>query len=151
MSTIVENLEALAGMVGQHVGPSRWVVVDQARIDRFADATEDQQWIHVDPARAGEGPFGGTIAHGYLTLSLIPSLLREVLTLRVTAVGVNYGCDRVRFPSPVPVGSDVRLDATIAEVSRVGDAVEAKIDVTIAVRDAAKPACAARVVYRFYR
>src|SRR5579875_1338926 len=101
-------------MVGRHLGYSDYLLVDQERIDRFADATGDHQWIHVDPERAASGPFGTTIAHGYLTLSLVPLLLAQVLRVEGVAFGLNYGSNKVRFPAPVPAGSEVRLGALLA-------------------------------------
>jgi acyl dehydratase len=147
------GIEEFKGLVGTHLGYSEWIGIDQERIDLFADATGDHQWIHVDPERAKDGPFGGTIAHGYLTLSLAPALLQQVITVQGMAFGVNYGCNKVRFPSPVPVGSDVRLGATVAEVEEVegGRGVQVALDLTLEVRDATKPACVAQVVYRYYR
>ncbi len=150
MTTTVEGLEAFRGLVGQHLGYSEWVGVDQERIDRFADATGDHQWIHVDRERAKAGPFGTTIAHGYLTLSLVPMLLSQIVRVQGVAFGVNYGCNRVRFPAPVPAGSDVRLGATLASVEDVAGGVQVAIDVTVEVRDAPKPSCAAQVVFRYY-
>jgi acyl dehydratase len=149
--TTVEGVDAFAGLVGSHLGYSDWVTVDQARIDRFADATGDHQWIHVDPERARGGPFGTTIAHGYLTLSLVPSLLAQVVRVDGVAYAVNYGCNKVRFPSPVPSGSELRLGASVASVEEVGGGVQVALDVTLEVRDAPKPSCAAQVVYRYYR
>ena len=150
MTTTVEGIEAFRGLVGQHLGYSDWVGVDQERIDRFADATGDHQWIHVDRERAKAGPFGTTIAHGYLTLSLVPMLLSQVVRVEGVAFGVNYGCNRVRFPAPVPAGSDVRLGAALASVEDVAGGVQVAIDVTVEVRDAPKPSCAAQVVLRYY-
>ena len=150
MTTTVEGIEAFRGLVGQHLGYSDWVGVDQERIDRFADATGDHQWIHVDRERAKAGPFGTTIAHGYLTLSLVPMLLSQVVRVQGVAFGVNYGCNRVRFPAPVPAGSDVRLGAALASVEDVAGGVQVAIDVTVEVRDAPKPSCAAQVVFRYY-
>ena len=109
MSTTVHGIEEFHSLVGKHLGYSDWLVIDQDRVNLFADATGDHQWIHVDPERAKAGPFGGPIAHGYLTLSLVPVLLDEVLTVEGITFGVNYGCNKVRFPSPVPVGSALRL------------------------------------------
>lgn len=151
MTTTVHGTEDLHALVGTHLGYSDWQVVDQDRIDLFADATGDHQWIHVDPERASSGPFGGTIAHGYLTLSLVPVLLSQVMTVEDVAFGVNYGCNKVRFPSPVPSGSSVRLGATIAAVDDVEGGVQVTIDVALEVRDALKPSCVAQVVYRYYR
>jgi acyl dehydratase len=150
VTTTIQSMDALADMVGQHLGYSDWVVVDQDRIDRFADATGDHQWIHVDPQRARQGPFGTTIAHGYLTLSLVPWLLGQVVRVEGVTFGVNYGCNKVRFPAPVPVGSELRLGATVASVDDVAGGVQVAMDVTLEVRGAAKPSCAAQVVYRYY-
>lgn len=150
MTTTVEGLEAFGGLVGQHLGYSDWVVVGQGRIDCFADATGDHQWIHVDRERAAAGPFGTTIAHGYLTLSLVPMLLSQVVRVQGVTFGVNYGCNRVRFPAPVPAGSDVRLGATLTSVEEVPGGVQVAIDVTVEVRGAPKPSCAAQVVFRYY-
>ena len=116
MATTLEGIEGLKAAVGQDLGTSGWVEVTQDQVNRFADATGDQQWIHVDVERAKAGPFGGPIAHGYLTLSLAPVLLPEVLQVSGISMGVNYGCNKVRFPSPVPVGSKLRLGAKIVDV-----------------------------------
>jgi acyl dehydratase len=149
--TTTIGVDKFQTMVGEHLGYSDWVVVDQGRIDRFADATGDHQWIHVDPERAAKGPFGTTIAHGYLTLSLVPLLLAQVLRVEGVAFGVNYGCNKVRFPAPVPVDSEVRLGASVASVEEVAGGVQVALDVTVEVRDAQKPSCAAQVVVRYYR
>lgn len=151
MTTTVEGIDGFAALVGRHLGYSDWVDVDQARIDRFADATDDHQWIHVDAARARESRFATTIAHGYLTLSLVPSLLAQVVRADGVAYALNYGCNKVRFPAPVPAGSALRLGATVAAVDEVDGGVQVAFDVTVEVRDAAKPSCAAQVVYRYYR
>jgi len=151
VTTTVHGTEDLHALVGTHLGYSDWQMVDQDRIDLFAEATGDHQWIHVDPKRASGGPFGGTIAHGYLTLSLVPVLLSQLITVEGVAFGVNYGCNKVRFPSPVPSGSPVRLGATIAAVEEVEGGVQVTIDVALEVRDALKPSCVAQVVYRYYR
>lgn len=150
MPATVDGIEAFGPLIGQHLGYSDWVVVDQERIDRFADITGDHQWIHVDPARAEGGPFGKTIAHGYLTLSLVPALLSQVVRVQGIAFGVNYGCNRVRFPAPVPVDAAVRLGAAVASVDEVAGGIQVVMDVTIEVRGAAKPSCVAQVVYRYY-
>ena len=148
---VFEGLEQLEAELGRHVGYSDWMEITQDRIDAFADATGDHQWIHVDPERAAEGPFGTTIAHGYLTLSLVPLLLPQVLSVEGVAFGLNYGCNRVRFPAPVPSGSAVRLGAVLASADEVAGGVQVILDVEIAVQDAAKPSCAAEVVLRYYR
>jgi acyl dehydratase len=150
MTTIVSSIEELNKLTGQHLGWSDWHVIDQAQVDLFADATGDHQWIHVDPERAATGPFGATIAHGYLTLSIIPAILQEVVRVQGFKFGVNYGCNKVRFPSPVVVGSKLRLGATIASVESVGDTgAQVVLDVTIETEGAAKPSCVAQVVYRY--
>jgi acyl dehydratase len=151
VSTTVNGIEDFHSLEGTHLGYSDWVEIDQERVNLFADATGDHQWIHVDPERAKDGPFGGAIAHGYLTLSLAPVLLGQVLTVEGMAFGVNYGCNKVRFPSPVPVGSQLRLGAAVAGVEDVEGGVQVTMDITLEVRDAPKPSCVAQVVYRYYR
>jgi acyl dehydratase len=144
------SFEELPSLVGQEVGVSEWVMIDQDRINKFADATGDHQWIHVDPERAKSGPFGGPIAHGYLTLSLIPVLLGGVMKVDGVAMGVNYGTNKVRFTSPVLVGSEIRAGATLASVDEVAGGVQVALDVVVEVKDATKPSCVAQVVFRYY-
>lgn len=151
MTTTVNGIEHFHDLVGQHLGYSEWHEVTQEQVNLFADATGDHQWIHVDPERAKEGPFGGPIAHGYLTLALAPVLLGEVLTVSGISLGVNYGCNKVRFPSPVPVGSKLRLGATVASVEDVKGGVQAVLDVSFETEGSVKPSCVAQVVYRYYR
>ena len=151
MPPIVDGLEAFHDLVGTHVGYSDWETVTQERVNLFADATGDHQWIHTDPERAKEGPFGGAIAHGYLTLSLAPVLLNKVLRVDKMKFGVNYGANKVRFPSPVPVGSELRMGVTIANVEDVEGGVQITYDMVFEIRDAPKPACVAQVVYRYFR
>ncbi len=151
VSTTVDGVEGFSQLVGTHLGFSDWVHIDQERVDLFADATGDHQWIHVDPERAKGGPFGGPIAHGYLTLSLAPVLLGQVLTVQGVSFGVNYGCNKVRFPAPVPVGSTLRLGAEVGGVELVEGGVQVSLELTFEVRDATKPSCVAQVVYRYYR
>ncbi len=151
MATTVHGIEKFHDLVGQHLGYSQWHEITQEQVNLFADATGDHQWIHVDPERAKTGPFGGAIAHGYLTLSLAPALLSKVLTVEGMTFGVTYGCNKVRFPSPVPVGSDVRLGVTVAAVDEVEGGVQVSFDLVFEVRDAPKPSCVAQVVYRYYR
>src|SRR5580658_3737978 len=143
MASIVRSSEDFHALTGEHLGWSDWLVVDQARVNLFADATDDHQWIHVDPERAAAGPFGGPIAHGYLTLSLIPALIHEVLAVEGITFGVNYGCNKVRFPAPVKVGSRLRLGASVGSVVKVEGGVQVVLDVTLATEDADKPSCAA--------
>src|SRR2546430_10857393 len=116
---IFASVDELREAVGEELGPTGWMEIDQKRIDLFAEATGDHQWIHVDPEKAAKGPFGTTIAHGYLTLSLIPSFLPELIAVEGVTMGVNYGVNKVRFPSPVPVGSRLRASAQVAQVSDV--------------------------------
>ena len=150
MTTTVSSPDEFHALSGEHLGWSDWLVVDQARVNLFADATDDHQWIHVDPARAAQGPFGGPIAHGYLTLSLIPGMIHEVLNVEGITFGVNYGCNKVRFPAPVKVGAKLRLGASVGSVEKVEGGVQVVLDVTLATEDADKPSCAAEVVYRYY-
>jgi acyl dehydratase len=150
MTTIVDGLEAFHDLVGKQIGYSDWETVTQEKVNLFADATGDHQWIHTDPERAKDGPFGGAIAHGYLTLSLAPVLLNQVLRVDNTKFGVNYGANKVRFPSPVPVGSELRMGVTIANVEDVAGGVQITYDLVLEVRDAPKPACVAQVVYRYF-
>jgi acyl dehydratase len=147
----VIGLDEFPSLVGSQLGYSEWFHIDQDRVNLFADATNDHQWIHVDPERAKEGPFGKAIAHGYLTLSLAPVLLNQVVLVDGTSFGINYGCNKVRFPSPVPVGSDLRMGVTVASVEEVEGGLQITYDLVLEVRDAAKPSCVATVVYRYYR
>ncbi|MDA8148170.1 MAG: MaoC family dehydratase [Actinomycetota bacterium] len=151
MTTTVHGVDGFTDLVGQHLGYSEWHRITQDQVNTFADATGDHQWIHVDPERAAAGPFGGPIAHGYLTLSLAPVLLAEVLHVEGITMGVNYGCNRVRFPAPVPVGSNLRAGATLVSVEEVGGGVQSVLDVTFEVEGAEKPSCVAQVVYRYFR
>jgi acyl dehydratase len=150
-TTTVHGLDELRTIAGKDLGASSWVDITQERVDTFADATGDHQWIHVDVERAKTGPFGGPIAHGYLTLSLIIPMFVELLDVRDVGMGVNYGLDKVRFPSPVLVGSRIRLHGRLGEVEDVaGDGVQVTFDFTVEVEGSAKPACVARAVYRYY-
>jgi len=146
----VNGIDELKALVGQELGTSSWVEIDQDRINAFADATDDHQWIHVDIERAKAGPFGGPIAHGYLTLSLIIPMFAEVLQVDGVAMGVNYGLNKVRFPAPVSAGSRIRLKATLAEVEEIAGGVQAVVDAVIEVEGSTKPVCVAQPVYRFY-
>ncbi|HEY7932036.1 MAG TPA: MaoC family dehydratase [Acidimicrobiales bacterium] len=151
MTTHVNGFDELRALVGEHLGYSDYREVTQEEVNLFADATGDHQWIHVDPERAAKGPFGGPIAHGYLTLSLVPVLLGGVLKVDGVAMGVNYGTNKVRFTSPVPVGSSIRAGATLASVEEVAGGVQVALDVVVEVKDAPKPSCVAQVVFRYYR
>lgn len=147
---ILETLAELPGLVGIPLGTSDWVLVDQHRIDTFADATDDHQWIHTDPVRAASGPFKGTVAHGYLTLSLVVPLWTELLDVKEARTKVNYGLNKVRFPAPVPVGSKVRATATLAAVEDVAGGVQLTVDIVIERDGGDKPVCVAQPVFRFY-
>jgi acyl dehydratase len=151
MTTQANSIEELTSLVGTHLGYSDYRTITQEQVNLFAEATGDHQWIHVDPERAKAGPFGHTIAHGYLTLSLIPVLVGGLLKVEGVAMGVNYGSNKVRFTSPVPVGSEVRAGATLASVEEVAGGVQVAMDVVIEVRDATKPSCVAQTISRFYR
>ena len=146
----VSGVEGLRALVGQHIGYSDWHEVTQEQVNLFADATGDHQWIHVDPERAKAGPFGGPIAHGYLTLSLGPYFLPRMWRVDGFSMGVNYGCEKVRFPSPVPVGGKLRCGATVDAVDEVSGGVAVTMTLTFEVEGASKPSCVAQVVYRYY-
>ncbi|MFI0349242.1 MaoC family dehydratase [Actinomadura sp. 9N407] len=151
MTTTVTGLDEIKALAGRDLGSSGWLEITQERVDTFADATGDHQWIHVDPERAAKGPFGGTIAHGYLTLSLLIPLFNEVLDIQGVTMSVNYGLEKVRFPAPVPVGGKIRLAVRIASVADVGgDGVQMVVDFTVELDGSAKPACVAQAVYRHY-
>ncbi|WP_066953331.1 MaoC family dehydratase [Streptomyces lushanensis] len=136
--------------VGEPLGHSDWLEIDQERIDLFAEATGDHQWIHVDPERAAAGPFGTTIAHGYLTLSLLPLFVPQIVQVENVRMGINYGTNKVRFPSPVPVGSRLRASAVLTEAVEAGGGVQITTLVTVEREGAEKPACVAESVSRYY-
>ncbi|GAA2420106.1 MaoC family dehydratase [Nonomuraea africana] len=151
MTITVTGLEEIKLLAGRDLGRSGWMEVAQDRVDTFAEATDDHQWIHVDPDRAKDGPFGGTIAHGYLTLSLLIPLFTELLEIRGVTMSVNYGLEKVRFPSPVRVGSKIRLAGKVGSVTEVaGDGVQMLLDFVVEIDGADKPACVAQAVYRHY-
>lgn len=150
MSIIVNGLDELKKLAGTDLGTSDWIDVPQERINTFADATGDHQWIHVDVERAKEGPFGGPIAHGYLTLSLFIPMFTELLEVEGVTTKVNYGLNKVRFPSPVKAGSRVRLVARLAEVEEVAGGVQITVGGTIETEGGTKPACVLQSVSRFY-
>ncbi len=148
--TLTATYADLAGLAGTEIGPSDWLEVTQQRVDTFADATDDHQWIHVDPERAAEGPFGGAIAHGFLSLSLIIPLQTQVFDVEGVSTKVNYGLDKVRFVSPVKVGARIRLTGTIAEVIEVAGGYQLVVDIVIETEGGTKPAVVARSLQRFY-
>lgn len=143
---VFEGLEQVEAAIGQHVGYSDWMEITQERIDAFADATGDHQWIHIDPARAAEGPYGRTIAHGYLTLSLLPVLGAEIMEIRGFRMMINYGVDKVRFPAPVPVGSRIRAGIELTSLERKSAGVQLGSLVTVEVEGSDRPAVVAETV-----
>ena len=138
---VFRSSEDLTAAVGQHLGYSDWIEIPQVRINQFAEATDDHQWIHMDPERASTGPFGSTIAHGFLVLSLIPSMLWDIFTIEGAAMQMNYGCDRVRFTSPVPVGSCLRASAQIDSVQHTPNGVKVLTRAIVERQDRDQPAC----------
>jgi acyl dehydratase len=147
---VFESLQELRDAVGTHLGYSDWHTVTQEQINAFADATGDHQWIHVDPERAAQGPFGTTVAHGYLTLSMIPMLASQVSRVNGVRMGVNYGLNKVRFPSPLPSGSKVRAGVRIASVEEIPGGAHIVNEVTIERDGGDKPCCVAETVARYY-
>lgn len=148
---IFTSPEGLRSAVGEDLGPSDWLEIDQKRIDLFAEATGDHQWIHVDPEKAAAGPFGTTIAHGYLTLSLLPAFTPRLLRVEGVRMGINYGVNKVRFPAPVPVGSRLRATGRVAEVAEVADGgFQVTLVVTVEREGGQKPVCVAESVARYY-
>jgi acyl dehydratase len=143
---VFTTLEEIAAAAGEELGTSEWVTIDQERVDRFADATGDHQWIHVDVERATAGPFGGTVAHGYLTLSLIPWLGSQVFGLDTPGAKLNYGLNKVRFPSPVLVGQRVNLTVTLGDVVDLPAGKQLTMKHVIAIEGVAKPACVAESI-----
>lgn len=149
MTTTVTYADA-AGLAGTDLGSTEWFEITQERVDTFADATDDHQWLHVDPERAKDGPFGGAVAHGYLTLSLSVKFWTELFEVEGVSAKVNYGLDKVRFVSPVKVGAQVRMTAVIAEVAEIAGGYQFTVDQTIEIEGGTKPAVVARGLYRFY-
>lgn len=147
---IFQTPAALLGAVGESFGPTEWVAIGQDRIDLFAKATDDHQWIHVDPARAKDGPFGGTIAHGYLTMSLVNRFLPELVEVRGVSMGVNIGTDNLRFLSPVRTGSRIRGTGELVKAEEAKGGVQAVVRVTVEIEGAEKPACVVDTISRFY-
>lgn len=150
MARIFQSPHELLGAVGERLGSSDWLEISQERIDQFADATGDHQWIHVDPERASSGPYGATIAHGYLTLSLVNKFLPEILEVRGVSMGVNYGCDKVRFPAIVPVNARVRGTGELIAAEEVKGAVQAVVRVSVEVEGGDRPACVVDTISRFF-
>jgi acyl dehydratase len=151
MTTTIAKPADLLDLAGTNLGTSDWLEIPQRDINMFGQATHDEQWIHVDVEKAASGPFGGTIAHGYLTLSLLIPLWSEILVIEQLGMAINYGLNRVRFPAPVPAGAKVRLQATLAEVTDIGNGgVQACIDATMEREGSDKPVCIAQLVLRYY-
>lgn len=143
---VFADLEEFAAAKGEHLGHGEWHEITQSEINLFADATGDHQWIHVDLEKAAAGPFGAPVAHGYLTLSLIPLLVRDIYAVQGLAMGVNYGLNKVRFPSPVTVGSRVRAGAELAEITDAAQGKQAVVKVTVEIEGNPKPGCVAETV-----
>ena len=151
MTVTANGLDELKALAGTDLGHTGWLEITQERVNTFADATNDHQWIHVDRERAAAGPFGTTIAHGFLTLSLIIPLFGELLEVKGVSMEINYGLNRVRFPAPVPVGARIRMAAELGAAEDAGvNAVQVVVDFTIEMEGGGKPACVAQGVYRYY-
>ena len=150
MVAIFHSAEELRAAAGREAGPTDWITVEQSRVDAFADATDDHQWIHVDPARAASGPFGTTIAHGYLTLSLVNFFLPDLVRVEGAKMGVNYGTNKVRFPAAVKVGARIRGRAQVLEATDVPGGVQIVVRVTIEIEGGDRPACVADTISRFF-
>lgn len=147
---VLKGVDGLRAAVGEHLGYSDYLEITQERVNQFADATGDHQWIHVDVERSKSGPFGGPIAHGYLTLSLGPMLYPTVVRVEGFSMGVNYGANKVRFPSPVPVGAKVRLGVKLLAVEEIAGGVQTTMEFTFECEGASKPSCVAEIIFRSY-
>ena len=150
MTTVFKQPQDLISAVGTVLGSSEWLEIDQQRINLFADATGDHQWIHVDPARAKDGPFGKCIAHGYLTLSLVNLFLPQIVEVQGISMGVNVGCDRIRFPAPVPVGSRVRGTGELMSIEEIKGGVQSVVRITVEIEGSDRPACVADTISRYF-
>jgi acyl dehydratase len=147
---VINGVEEMRSLVGEHLGYSPYIEITQERVNDFADATGDHQWIHVDVEKAKAGPFGGPIAHGYLTLALGPYLYPQIVQFAGFAMGVNYGANKIRFPAPVPVGANLRLGVTLLQVDDIAGGVQATLEFTFECEGAAKPSCVAEIIFRQY-
>ena len=147
---VFTSVDDLTAAVGEPLGPTPWFLIDQARVDAFAEATGDAQWIHTDPERAKAGPFGGTVAHGYLTLSLLPMLAKDLYRVEGATMGVNYGLNRVRFPAPLLVGSSIRIEGELLSVEPVPGGAQLTARITVATDRGDKPCCVAETVSRVH-
>ncbi len=150
MTTVFKTPEELLDKVGERLGETEWMSIDQDRINLFADATGDHQWIHVDPEKAKDGPFGACIAHGYLTLSLVNYFLPQIIDVQGTSMGVNVGLDRVRFPSPVAVGSKIRGVGELISAEEMKGGIQSVVRVTVEIEGSEKPACIADTISRYF-
>jgi len=150
MARIFENPRDLLGHDGEPLGTSEWLEIDQKRIDLFAEATGDHQWIHVDAERAKTGPFGRTIAHGYLTLSLVATFLPQIVEVRGFSMGINYGSNKLRFPAPVPVGSRLRGSGQLLAVEEINGAIQSTVRVTVEIDGSDRPACVVDTISRYF-
>ena len=150
MTTIFNHPGDILAAVGTNLGASDWVEINQERINRFADATDDHQWIHVDTERAKAGPYGTTVAHGYLTLSLVNRFLPEIMDVHNFSSGVNYGCNKVRFPAPLKVGSKIRGVGELIDAKEVKGGVQAVVRMVVEIDGSERPACAAEVVSSYF-
>ncbi|MGB8995136.1 MAG: MaoC family dehydratase [Pseudonocardiaceae bacterium] len=147
---VFSGADELLAAAGEQLGTSGWMTIEQQRVNAFADATEDHQWIHIDPQRAAAGPFGTTIAHGFLTLSLLPHLIDQTYRVEGTTMVINYGLNKVRFPAPVPVGSTVRAEVALAEATEVTGGLQLVVRASLQIEGNAKPGCVADWVIRVY-
>ncbi|MGR5352959.1 MaoC family dehydratase [Vibrio alfacsensis] len=145
----ITNPEQLLSLEGKTLGTTEWLTISQQRINLFAEATNDHQWIHVDEEKAAKGPFGACIAHGYLTLSLASDFLFQLIDIQNLAMGVNYGCNKIRFPAPVPVGSQIRGRGDVIRVERIGEAYQAVIRITIEIEGSERPGCVVDTISRY--
>ncbi|MFT6290563.1 MAG: acyl dehydratase [Ilumatobacter sp.] len=150
MTRMIDGIDGMKALVGEHLGYSPYVEITQEQVNTFAEATGDHQWIHIDVERANAGPFGGPIAHGYLTLSLGPMLSPQIFGVSGISMGVNYGTGKVRFPAPVPVGSQLRLGATLKTVDDVAGGAQVTMEFVFEIEGASKPSCVAEVIFRYY-
>ena len=150
MTTTAHGIDGLKELLGQHLGYSDYMEITQERVNQFAEATGDFQWIHVDVERAKAGPFGGPIAHGYLTLSLGPVLYPQIVRINGFAMGVNYGANKVRFPSPVPVGGKLRLGVKLLAVEEIPGGLQSTMEFTFECEGASKPSCVSEIIFRSY-
>jgi acyl dehydratase len=150
MTRMIDGIDGMKALVGEHLGYSPYVEITQEQINTFAEATGDHQWIHIDVEKAKAGPFGGPIAHGYLTLSLGPMLSPQIFGVSGISMGVNYGTGKVRFPAPVPVGSQLRLGATLQSVEDVAGGAQVTMVFVFEIEGATKPSCVAEVIFRYY-